>query len=67
MKTKRMSIIFMVIASLCFLISFIVTMMGNEASGYRLYLLIISGLIFLILAWRTVIINTRKTESEEIK
>jgi hypothetical protein len=64
MKTRTLSILFMCLASLCYLISAIATINAGEATGYRFYLQIIGGIIFFILAWRSYIRNSPKNQSE---
>ena len=60
MKSRTISIIFMNLAILCYLISAIATINAGEATGYRFYCQIIGGIIFFILALRSFVQNKLK-------
>ena len=66
MKKENLSILLMILASICFIISFALSINDNEVPAFRHYLQIISGSLFLILAWRQVLKNRPKNTPKEI-
>ena len=67
MKSRIIGIVLMALASLCFVVSFVVIILTSDASRYLFYLQMICGLAFLIVAWRSLIPTKRKKEEEEKK
>ncbi len=64
---RTLSFILMIISSLCYLIIMGVIIRAGEASGYLLYLNIIFGLLFIVLAWYRFYKNRPKKETQSIK
>jgi len=67
MKSRILGIVLMTLASLCFVVSFVVIILTSDASRYLFYLQLICGLAFLIVAWRSMIPAKRKKGEEEKK
>jgi ABC-type uncharacterized transport system permease subunit len=67
MKTRTLSAIFMIAGSVCYIISIAVVLRTGEASGYRLYLNVILGLIFFALAWNSYFKNRPKKDTQTNK
>ena len=67
MKTRKLSTILMIAGSLCYIVSIVVVLRTGEASGYRLYLNIILGLIFFALAWNSYFKNKPKKDIQANK
>ena len=66
MKKETLGILLMIIASICFIISFALSTNDSKLSESPLYWQIISGSVFLILAWHQVLKNRPKNKSKEI-
>jgi hypothetical protein len=50
MKSNLLGSVLFFVASICYFISTVLTIQEGEASGYRFYLQLLSGVLFFILA-----------------
>ena len=67
MKNKLLSSALFLAASVCYFISTVLTIQEGEASGYRFYLQLVSGVLFFILACVMFIKSRSERKSGEIK
>jgi len=67
MKSGKYGLVFMIIASICYLVAFLMIMMIQKAYDFYFYLQLVVGVVFFIIAWRTYFVEKKKKEGEEKK
>jgi hypothetical protein len=67
MKNKLLGSVLFFVASICYFISIILTIQEGGTTGYRLYLQVLSGVLFLMLACIMYIKYKSEKKSSEIK
>jgi membrane protein DedA with SNARE-associated domain len=67
MKNTLLNSAIFLTASICYFIATVLTIQEGEASGYRFYLQLLSGVLFFIVACATFIKSRSEKKSGEVK